>query len=188
MHIIDNLVNLDKDLFLILNELHNSVLDFLMAHISAKLTWIPLYLGVTVFIFYKFKLKKGIVIVISFIILITFTDQTSVHLFKNVFQRLRPCFDIEIMHIVHYIDIPGSKYGFVSSHAANSFGFAFLSLLLFRNKTYTILILFWAFIVSYSRIYLGVHFPGDVLGGALLGISIAILIYIILKRLIDKKN
>lgn len=181
MFILNKILEIDTDLFLFLNQFHNGFFDVLMKQISAKLIWVPLYLIVLFFLFKKFKLKKTILILFFFVILISLTDQTSVHLFKNVFQRLRPCHNTEIQQLTHYLSLPGSKYGFVSSHAANSFAFAFLSLLLFRNKNYTIFILTWAVIVSYSRIYLGVHYPLDILGGAALGIFISILIYRIIE-------
>ncbi|MCF6364897.1 MAG: phosphatase PAP2 family protein [Bacteroidales bacterium] len=152
-----------------------------MRQISSKIIWLPLYLSVLFFIYKRFKLKKTILLLISFGFLIAFSDQISVQLFKNVFQRLRPCFNPEIQDLTHVLSLPGSRYGFVSSHAANSFAFAFLSLLIFRNKNYTIFILFWAFTVSYSRIYLGVHYPSDIIGGAVLGVFISALVYIIIK-------
>ena len=187
MFIPEKILEIDTDLFLFLNQFYNNFFDIIMKQISAKLIWVPLYSIVLFFLYKKFKLKKTILLLFFFALLITLTDQTSVHLFKNVFQRLRPCHNPEIQQLTHFLSLPGSKFGFVSSHAANSFAFAFLSLLLFRNKNYTIFILTWAFVVSYSRIYLGVHYPLDIIGGAALGIFISILIYRIIEPWIKKE-
>jgi len=179
---LEQLLSIDTDLFLYLNSFHNSFFDIIMKYVSAKLPWGPLYAVVIFFIFKKFKLKKGLIVFLLIVLAITLADQSSVRLFKNVFQRLRPCFNSDIENIVHYLSLPGGKYGFVSSHAANSFAFAVFSLLIFKNKSYTIFIIIWAFIVSYSRIYLGVHYPLDILGGAILGSFISILIFSLVKN------
>jgi undecaprenyl-diphosphatase len=100
------------------------------------------------------------------------TDLASVHLFKNVFLRLRPCHEPALSGLVHLVNNRcGGSYGFVSSHAANTFGLAIMVLLLFKklNPWIGYGMVIWAAMVSYSRIYLGVHYPGDILGGALLG-------------------
>ncbi len=181
MQFFEVIVKADSDLFLFLNQFHNTFFDGIMKTISAKYTWIPLYLIILIFIFKKFKFKTGFIILLSLIGLIILSDQTSVLLFKNVFQRLRPCHNLEIQHLTHYLSLAGGKYGFVSSHASNSFAFAVFSLLLFKKKRYTFLILTWAIVVSYSRIYLGVHYPLDVVFGAILGAFLAGLIYSIIK-------
>jgi len=182
MEIIDYLIQVDTNLFLFLNNQHNEFFDVIMSNISKKMIWLPLYIFVAFLLIKKYKLKIGLILLLFFGLLITLSDQTSVHLFKNVFQRLRPCHNPEIQEFVHYLKLSGSHYGFVSSHACNAFAFASLSLLLLENKLYTIFIIIWALLVSYSRIYLGVHYPGDILGGALLGIFLSILIYIIIKK------
>jgi len=180
--------NADIDLFLFFNKYHNSFFDVLMFNISKKYIWLPLYAFALFLLIKKYKIKKALLILAFFILLIVLSDQTSVHLFKNVFQRLRPCYNPDIEMMVHTINLPGSRYGFVSSHAGNAFAFAFLSLLLIKNRNYSIAILVWASIVSYSRIYLGVHYPGDIIGGAVLGIILSIIIYIIIKNSILKSN
>ncbi|MFO7755913.1 MAG: phosphatase PAP2 family protein, partial [Bacteroidales bacterium] len=121
------------------------------------------------------KYKRSLLLIIPIIILtVTASDQLSVHAFKEVFQRLRPCHEPELSGLVHTVNNKcGGLYGFVSSHAANSFAVAVLSLGLLRKKWFTAGILFWAALVSYSRVYLGVHYPGDIIGGALLGTLIA---------------
>jgi len=181
---IDQILSLDTELFLFLNSINNSFLDVIMKFASAKFTWLPLYILVVFFVFKQFKLKTGFFVFVLIVLAIALSDQTSVHLFKNVFQRLRPCFNDEIKNIVYTISMPGGQYGFVSSHAANSFAFAIFSLLIFRNKNYTIFILIWATLVSYSRIYLGVHYPLDIIGGAFLGSFISLLLFNISKKFI----
>lgn len=164
------LERLDTSLFLFLNSLHTNFLDKLMWLLSDKLIWLPLYMAIMIIIIYSQK-NRALFIIPILILAVVISDQVSVHLFKEVFQRLRPCHDPSLEDLVHIVNGKcGGKYGFVSSHAANTFGLAMLSSSILKRKWYTIMIIVWATLVSYSRIYLGVHYPGDILGGALLGI------------------
>ncbi len=169
--------NLDTNLFIFLNSINSPFWDKTMWLISAKTTWYPLYLAIIAYIIYKYK-NKSIILLFSIALLITLADQTSVHLFKDVFQRFRPCHNPELQNIVHLVNNKcGGKYGFVSSHATNVFSIALFLSFILKNKFFTIGIFFWAIIISYSRIYLGVHYPLDVLGGAALGCVLAYIIH-----------
>ena len=167
----------DTNLFLFLNGLHSPFWDRVMWVITGKLTWLPLYLFMLGWLIRNFRWKV-LVLILFVTALITLSDQSSVHLFKEVFQRLRPCHNPQISNLVHIVNGKcGGQYGFVSSHAANTFAIALFSLLLLKNRYYTIFIIFWASLVSYSRVYLGVHYPGDILGGALVGSILGILVH-----------
>jgi len=162
---------LDKDIFLFLNGLHNNSFDFIMFWASNKFIWIPLY-ALILFWMIRFYRNKSWILILAAAVLVLLTDQTSVHLFKNVFMRLRPCHDPEIADLVHLVNNKcGGQYGFISSHATNVFGVAVFAVVLLgkKFKYFTLLILLWATFVSYSRIYLGVHYPGDVIVGAVWG-------------------
>lgn len=180
------LVRLDQQLLLYLNSINSPFWDEVMYAISGKFIWIPLYLAILIFLGIRYK-RKFIVIFLFIILGITVADQTSVHLFKNVFQRLRPCHEPALEGLVHLVKGEcGGLYGFVSSHATNSFYVALFSLLFIRKRWFTVIILTWALVVGYSRIYLGVHYPGDVLCGSMLGAFVGWGIYR-LYVLTDKK-
>ena len=168
---------LDQQLLLFLNSLNSPFWDQVMYAISGRLIWAPLYLAIIVYLGLKFK-RKFLVILLFIIIGITLADQISVHLFKNLFQRLRPCHEPALEGLVHLVKGEcGGMFGFVSSHATNSFYVALLSLLFIRKRWFTILLVLWASVVGYSRIYLGVHYPGDVICGSILGALIGWGIY-----------
>lgn len=175
----NKLIQWDTDLFLFLNDLNSPFWDKIMWFVSGKYEWIPLYIILLGLIIWKYRMKS-ILVILMIPILITAADQISVKLFKEVFERLRPCHNSDIQHLVHTVNNKcGGKFGFVSSHAANSFALAGYLALIFRNKWFSMFILFWAALVSCSRVYLGVHYPGDILGGAVLGLIIAGLVYML---------
>ena len=159
---------IDQQLLLFINSLNSPFFDQVMHAISGKLIWVPLYLAILIFLGIKYK-RKFFIILIFIILAVTLADQGSVFV-KNLFLRLRPCHEPSLKGLVHLVNGEcGGMYGFVSSHATNSFNVALLSLLFIKKRWYSISIIAWALVVGYSRIYLGVHYPGDVLCGSFLG-------------------
>ena len=181
---------LDTELFLFLNGLHAAWLDPVMTFISGKITWAPFYL-VLLFLVIKNYKKQSILIIIGIILLIVCSDQISSSVFKPIFERPRPCHNEAIKDLVY---LPtghcGGAYGFISSHACNTFALAvFITNILkshYRKIGYVMYI--WADLVAYSRIYMGVHYPGDVIVGAIVGMLVGFMIwkiYLIIKLKVE---
>jgi len=173
-----DLTDLDKKLFVFINSHHNSFFDFIMYWSSDKLIWIPFYIALALILLKNYN--KRFFFMIFFIgILIAISDQVSV-LIKDFVQRPRPCHDAELQATIHLVkDYCGGAYGFISSHASNVFALAtFLFLACDDRMPWLKYVMFpWAVMVSYSRIYLGAHFPLDILGGWFLGISLGTIIF-----------
>jgi len=163
------MIEFDQKIFLILNSLHSPFFDTVMRILSMRTVWIPLYLAIIWMITRKYGRSSWIpLLIIPVLVLI---DDRGSSILKNLTERPRPCKEPALAGMVHTVMgyCPG-MYGFVSGHAANSFGVAAYSASLLGRKWFTWSIFIWAALVSYSRIYLGVHYPGDVLGGAMLGL------------------
>jgi undecaprenyl-diphosphatase len=169
-------VEIDQQLFLYLNSAHTPFWDGVMHFLSMTSVWIPLYLGILTYLGMTYK-RKFLIIIFFLIIAVALADQTAL-LIKNTVERLRPCHEPALQGLVHTVNGEcGGMFGFVSSHAANSFNVALVSLLFIRKKWYSVSILIWAAAIGYSRIYLGVHYPFDVICGAILGACIGSGVY-----------
>lgn len=177
----------DVNLFLALNGKHYPALDNVMWFASHRFTWIPLY-AYLLYLCYISNPKKLWLLLVCIVLTVVATDQLSV-IIKNFTERPRPCHNPAINNILFLLDECGGRYGFVSSHAANTFGLSLLLSWYLKNryKYFPIFIFTWACFVSYSRIYKGVHYPLDIICGALLGMIIAFLGILLYKKLANRK-
>jgi len=172
-----SLQKIDEYLFRIINSAGWEQMDQLMILISSKWFWIPLYIYILYLIYKRFS-DQFLKILFALGLLIFLADFGSVHLFKEVFERARPCHLLEGIRVV---DGCGGPFGFISSHASNSFAIAFFMALLFRNFWGFAWLFSWAVVIGFSRIYLGVHYPFDILGGMFWGLFVSLLVYYIYK-------
>lgn len=180
---IEEILKLDSQLFLFLNNLGSPTFDNFWIYLSYKESNIIFYLALLIFYFFseskKIKLSEVFYSLFFIAIMIAIADQTA-NLFKDSFQRLRPCYNESLISFVRLVNEScGGKYGFFSAHASNSFSLAVFFGLLFKNKFRFIIYmtLFYASLISFSRIYLGVHFPLDIFFGGVYGIITGLVIF-----------
>ena len=190
--IIDQLIALDKELFLFLNGLHTPWLDPIMRLMTNTLFWLPFYIFLLSHIVKEHKVMS-LPILLGVTLTILLSDQITSSLMKPYFMRFRPSHEPSLEGLVHLVNgYKGAVYGFASSHAANTFGTAAFLYLLFRStKPWMIWLFLWAAAVSYTRIYLGVHYPADIIAGGMVGIAcgwISFRLYKILRERIEKRK
>jgi undecaprenyl-diphosphatase len=185
--VLEHLKTLDEQLLLYINSRHSPFWDKVMITASDKYFWIPFYALLLAFLLYRFR-KQSYVLVPAIALTIGAADSISSAIFKPWVARLRPCHDATLAHVITLVDGCGGRFGFMSSHAANSFGLAVLMTVILERKFNWLkgLLFAWALVVSYSRIYLGAHFPGDIAGGALLGSLSALTFGLLFRRLADR--
>ena len=182
------LADLDARLLLIVNGAHSPFFDAVMWCISGRWIWVPFYIVLTYMLFRRFSWKRATLCLITIGLIILAADQTCASLIRPEVCRLRPAnLNNPLSHLVHVVNgYRGGRYGFPSCHAANTFALAMFMSLVFRNKRFTVMMFSWAIVVSYSRMYLGVHYFGDLFCGASVGSRFAVLFYSLLKFLCEK--
>lgn len=174
---LESLQNLDAQLLVAINGANSQFMDYFMWFVSGKLEWLPMILGI-VFFLIKRDWKSGLTIIIAIALTILLADQISSGVLKPLVHRPRPTHESTLESLLHIVrGYRGGPFGFPSSHAANSFGVVILLSMLLRTRIFTVIGIFWAILVCYSRMYLGVHYPGDILCGAIIGIAAGLFVY-----------
>lgn len=175
----DFLIDLDTSVFLWLNSFYHPFWDVFMLMASGRLTWIGLYVALLLAIWRAYDWRTLIVITLAAAITVALADQITASVFRPYVERLRPANpDNPISALVHIVDeYRGGRYGFPSCHAANTFAVCTLLSLVFRRARFTAAMIVWALLNCYSRIYLGVHYPGDILAGTIIGCLVGTLMY-----------
>lgn len=179
----NSLIPFESDLFLWLNGQHNAFFDSFMSIYSGKVIWLPFVIVALGVFTIKTKRLEAILVVLAIVLVCTLCDQLASSIIKPMCERVRPTHYPGIESLVHTVDnYRGGRFGFISSHSANGFGAATFAALLFRQRLFTFAILLWASITAYSRIYLGVHFISDVVGGIIVGCLIGWAVYMLYIR------
>ena len=175
---VEKILAYERDLFFMLNGSNSPFLDRFMWLFSGKAVWLPLAAFILIVLLYKKKWKESILILLGIVLVVTLCDQFASHVCKPIFTRFRPTHHPDFMDQVKIVfGYRGGLYGFISSHAANAFGFATLMALIMRDKLFGWTIFFWAVLTAYTRVYLGVHFISDIVPGAVSGVFFGYLVY-----------
>ena len=198
----DYLIHIDQQWLLAINGWHSEWADILMWYISKSTTWLPLYALLVGLIVYRFgilspslcregrrgsSLLRVLIILAGFAVAVGVSDFVSSGIIKPWVCRLRPTHEPALAGMLHLVNgYTGGMYGFVSSHAANTMACALLFSLLYRNKYATVALMLWVALNCYSRMYLGVHYPGDIIGGLLVGTLIAGMTYAVARHLLKR--
>ena len=184
---LQRLIDIDKQLMLALNGSNSLYMDGVMKIYTSTVVWIPVALVLLFIVLKNNTPRSSLLVVLGVALTILVSDQVSSGFIKPLVGRLRPSLDPEFMHLIDtFNNYRSGSYSFTSSHACNSFAIAMFVSLLIRNKALSLSMFAWAAINSYSRIYLGVHFPGDILCGAILGTIIGSITYWIYNTLHHK--
>lgn len=198
----DYLIHIDQQWLLAINGWHSEWADMLMWYISKSTTWLPLYALLIGLIVYRFgilspslcregrrgsSLLRVLIILAGFAVAVGVSDFVSSGIIKPWVCRLRPTHEPALAGMLHLVNgYTGGLYGFVSSHAANTMACALLFALLYRNKYATVGLMLWVALNCYSRMYLGVHYPADIIGGLAIGALMATLTYGMVRRLVER--
>ena len=198
----DYLIHIDQQWLLAINGWHSEWADILMWYISKSTTWLPLYALLVGLIVYRFgilspslcregrrgsSLLRVLIILAGFAVAVGLSDFISSGIIKPWVCRLRPTHEPALAGMLHLVNgYTGGLYGFVSSHAANTMACALLFALLYRNKYATVGLMLWVALNCYSRMYLGVHYPADIIGGLAIGALMATLTYGMVRRLVER--
>lgn len=177
------LSDIDARLLLIVNGAHSPFFDSVMWCISGRWIWVPFYAVLAYLLFRRMSWKRASICLVTIGLIILAADQTCATLIRPEIGRLRPAnLNNPLSSFVHVVNgYRGGRYGFPSCHAANTFALAVFMSLVIRHKWFTVMMFSWAFVVSYSRMYLGVHYFGDLFCGATIGSLFAVLFYYLLK-------
>ena len=198
----DYLIHIDQQWLLAINGWHSEWADILMWYISKSTTWLPLYALMVGLIVYRFgilspslcregrrgsSLLRVLIILAGFAVAVGVSDFVSSGIIKPWVCRLRPTHEPALAGMLHLVNgYTGGLYGFVSSHAANTMACALLFALLYKNKYATVGLMLWVALNCYSRMYLGVHYPADIIGGLAIGALMATLTYGMVRRLVER--
>jgi undecaprenyl-diphosphatase len=194
--VLEQLIEWDKAAFLALNGAHTEALDGFMWYVSQMATWLPVYIVLLYLLYKKYPAKYFVYVISAIALTMFFTDYMAATFVKQTVQRWRPSHEPALQGLVHHvIDSKGQLYkggsfGFFSNHASNFFGVVTLFLLLMKpvRKWIAVLLFAWALLIGYSRIYLGVHYPGDIMVGAIYGMLIAWCVSRLFYWLLSKQN
>lgn len=183
--ILQYLNHLDTSVFLYFNGMHSAYWDYFMAMYSDRFVWVPFYASFLYVMIRNFHIKVTLACLLAIVLIVTICDQTASTLLKPWVERMRPSNpDNPISPMVHVVfGYRGGRYGFPSSHAANAWSMAFFAMYLVRRNKLSLFLTFWALLMSYSRVYLGVHYPGDLFVGMFIGLITATGAYFVFRKL-----
>ena len=182
---LEKIIDLDKSLFVFLNNLGSEPFDAIWLLITKQFNWIPFFILLAYILYKKVNQKQFLYALVFIALMITFSDQT-INLIKNTVQRLRPCNDEELTGLIRIVR-DSETFSYFSGHAANSMAAMMFLFLIFRQHyKYSYLIFLYPLIFAYSRIYLGLHFPLDIISGYVFGSLVGVLFYTIYRKVANK--